>query len=56
MEQMASCTDIILMKGWPESRGARSELDEAIRRNFKVWLYDNDELILMSKEESDGET
>ena len=53
MIQMNLCTDIILMKGWPESRGATTELTEAVRRRFPVWYYvrPNNELILMSRSE-----
>lgn len=37
-EQVAECDTIILMEGWPESRGARQELQWAIEQHMPVYF------------------
>lgn len=39
MAKMEECNGIILMEGWPESRGARRELEYAIRNHWPVFYY-----------------
>lgn len=34
-----NCQGIILMKGWPQSRGAKAELEFAMAHNWPVWFY-----------------
>jgi hypothetical protein len=37
--QVESCDSIILMPGWPESRGARQELEWSLELGHKVYAY-----------------
>lgn len=39
MKKMENCTAIILMEGWPESRGARRELEYAIHHGWPVFYF-----------------
>jgi nucleoside 2-deoxyribosyltransferase len=50
MKMMEECSAIILMQGWPHSRGARRELEYAIRYDFQIFYYDEatDQVIRMS--------
>lgn len=47
--QMQKCHGIILLKGWPQSRGARIELQEALLKNQPVWFYHNFQLTNMNR-------
>ena len=49
IKQMAACKGIILMKGWPQSSGARIELNLAITEGWPVYYYDNYVLTSMNK-------
>lgn len=49
-EQMDRCGGIILLKGWPQSRGAKSELEIAMQRDWPVWYYHDFQLTNMNKE------
>jgi hypothetical protein len=40
-EQVERCDSIILMPGWPESKGARQELEWALDLNHLVFAYDD---------------
>ena len=41
---------IIMLRGWPESKGARIELEIAMDLNFPVYYWDNGILISMNQE------
>lgn len=48
--QIELCQAIILLRGWPESRGARTELNWALNLKFPVYYFDHtDHLIRMSR-------
>ena len=47
--QMGKCNGIIMMKGWPQSRGAVRELQYATDRNWPVYYYDEYRLMNMNK-------
>lgn len=51
--QMKSCGGIILLKGWPQSTGARQELRYAIMQGWPVWFFDpeNGNMVNMNKNE-----
>lgn len=58
-EQLLKCSAIILMNGWPESRGAVQEFQWALEEDLEVYYYDewSERTILMSKpfkEANDG--
>lgn len=38
-EQMALCNAAIMLRGWPESRGALIELDYALEHKWPIYLY-----------------
>lgn len=48
--QMGKCQGIIMMKGWPQSRGAVFELNHAIKENWPVYFYDDYVLTSMNKQ------
>jgi hypothetical protein len=48
--QLQQCEGIILLKGWPQSRGARAELLFALEANWPVWYYHDFQLTNMNKE------
>jgi len=52
LAQMHRCQGIILLQGWPYSRGARIELDVMAKRKLPVWYYNNWSLVRMGV--SDG--
>lgn len=39
MKQMDKCDAIVLLSGWPTSRGAKTELQIALKRDFQVYFY-----------------
>lgn len=41
---------IILLKGWPKSKGARAELDVALTLGMPVYYYNKDVLVDMNQE------
>lgn len=41
MLEMENCSGIIMLPGWPQSRGAREEIKFAFERNWPVWFYSN---------------
>lgn len=43
------CKGIILMKGWPQSRGARAELTVAMELDWEVWYYHDYQLTNMNR-------
>lgn len=48
--QMKKCSGIVMLQGWPQSRGAKSELKDAMNVNWPVWfLTDGNVLIGMNK-------
>lgn len=51
-EEVAKCKAIILCNGWPESRGARQELEWALGHGHEVYYYDEwaEKTILMSRQ------
>lgn len=52
IEQMNRCQGIILIKGWPQSRGAKQELQIAMQRDWPVWYYHDFQLTNMNRNES----
>jgi hypothetical protein len=48
-KQMDKCQGIILMKGWPQSTGARQELEIAMQKEWPVWYYHNFQLTNMNR-------
>lgn len=51
-KQMDQCDDIILLRGWPNSRGARLELAYMLDRSIpaEVWYFHDYFMTKMSKE------
>ena len=45
LAELLECDGIIMLKGWPKSKGARLELEVAISLDFPVWFYDEFRLI-----------
>lgn len=43
--ELLRCNGIILLKGWPKSKGARLELEVAMDLEYPVWFYDEYRLI-----------
>jgi nucleoside 2-deoxyribosyltransferase len=39
MELMVGCDSIILLRGWPRSRGAKAELKVALEQDWTVYYY-----------------
>ena len=37
LEALRRCDAVILVNGWEESKGARAEVEEAVRRNISVF-------------------
>lgn len=50
MLQMTRCNGIILLQGWPQSRGAKRELEFAYAKDWPVYYYSNFMLTDMNKE------
>lgn len=48
-EMLDRCEGIILMPGWPESRGARAELATAIDRKLPVYFFTGRDMICMNR-------
>lgn len=46
---LEACDSIILLKGWPQSKGAILELEVAVRLGWPVWYYDGFTLTNMNK-------
>lgn len=53
-EMLKHCNGIIMMKGWPQSNGAKLEMDVALKLGWPVYYYEDFTLINMNKE-SDNE-
>ena len=49
--QLADAEGIILLRGWPQSRGARAELSIALERTLPVYFYHDFKLVNMNKVE-----
>ena len=47
-EQIDKCQAVIMLPGWPQSRGARRELHICLDRNFPVYFFDFDTLHSMN--------
>jgi hypothetical protein len=43
------CSGIILLRGWPQSRGARLELSTAVALDWPVYYYDQGVLHCMNR-------
>lgn len=43
------CTGIVLLQGWPQSRGARLELDMALGLGLEIAYLDGQDLIAMGR-------
>lgn len=41
---LMDCDGLILLKGWPKSKGARLELDIAMDLEYPIWYYHNYDL------------
>jgi hypothetical protein len=39
LEEMKICNKIIMLEGWPESRGAKLELERALKLEMQVYFY-----------------
>lgn len=50
-KQLAQASGIILLKGWPQSRGAKAELKHALDNDFVVWFYHEFQMTNMNKED-----
>lgn len=48
IEMVSQCSGLILLKGWPSSRGARVELELALSLEWPIWFYDEYRLTAMS--------
>lgn len=44
MKLLLECNAIILLPGWPQSRGARGELEIAMKLNMEVYFFDIDRM------------
>ena len=44
IQQLLYCTDIIMLPGWEQSRGARLEWEIADKLKFRMWLYSDGEM------------
>ena len=49
MRQMEKCQGIIMLKGWPASRGACKELEWALKHEWPVYYYHEYQIIDMNK-------
>lgn len=49
--QMERCQGIILMKGWPQSTGAKIELVKSLEKGWPVWYYHDFNLLNMNRVE-----
>ena len=47
IEAMIKCDGLILLKGWPKSRGAKAELSIALDLEYPVYFYDNYQIVSM---------
>lgn len=45
VEMAKHCNAIVLLPGWPDSRGAKLELHVALALNFKVFYWINNQLV-----------
>lgn len=52
LSQMEKCNGIILLKGWPQSKGARQELMIGMKLNWPIWYYHDFQLINMNRSQS----
>lgn len=52
-KQMEGCQGIIMLKGWPQSTGARKELFIMLEKDAPVYYYDDFELINMNRPDDD---
>lgn len=48
IEMITKADGIILLKGWPRSRGAKAELSIALDLEYPVWYYHDFQLINMN--------
>jgi hypothetical protein len=42
---LAACTDIVMIGGWPQSEGAKLELYCALTLDMTVWFLDDDNVL-----------
>jgi len=47
---LLSADGIIMLRGWPESKGARTEIEIAMDLNFPVYYYADGVLVSMNQE------
>lgn len=47
-EQIDRCYGVIMLPGWPQSRGAKRELQICLERNMPVYFFDFDTLHSMN--------
>jgi hypothetical protein len=47
LEMVTKCNGLILLSGWPRSRGARIELGIALDLEWPIWFYNNYQLTFM---------
>lgn len=50
VDQMNQCQGIILLRGWPQSKGVRVELAFAMQEGWPIYYYDDFLLTSMNKE------
>jgi hypothetical protein len=48
-QQMGHCQAGIFMKGWPQSRGARDEMQYALDNDWKIYFYHDFQIIDMNR-------
>jgi hypothetical protein len=48
-KQLDRCDGMILMPGWPESRGVRAELEKALDRKLPIYFFTGSEIICMNR-------
>lgn len=44
---ISECDGLILMSGWPKSRGAKAELGIALDLEYPIYYYDNFQIVSM---------
>lgn len=52
IEMLQECAGIILLPGWPQSKGARMELDAALKLSWPVYYYDPETMTLVNMNRS----
>lgn len=48
LKLLLDCTSIVMLQGWPQSRGAKLELITALSLDMPVYFYENGRLVNMN--------